>query len=85
MFIIIVLPTRTWAWLIILPCVLLVLLRFDPALRGDHLLGPVGRGSQQSLDVLIVHHFPLQKSIGQLKIHTEKANCESKVMFDNGI
>lgn len=52
---------------LLLSHVLLILLSFDPALRGDHLFGPVWRGTEQSLYVIVVHYLTLKKRISQLK------------------
>lgn len=51
----------------LLPGVLLVPLSLQPALRSNHLLGPVGRGPDQRLDVVVVDHLLLQEGVGQLQ------------------
>lgn len=73
-------------WLIF-PRVLLVSFSLHPALRGDHLFGSKRRRSQQSLDVVVVDHLPLQQGVGQLKTSTANNNNKSpwkikKVIFE---
>lgn len=55
-------------WGLLFPHVLLVSLRFNPALRGDHFLRPMRRRPNQGLDVIIVYDFLLQEGVCQLNI-----------------
>lgn len=57
-------------WGVLVPHILLVSLGFDPALRGNHFLGPVGRRPDQGFDVVVIDHFLFQEGVGQL--NTEK-------------
>lgn len=55
----------------LLPGVLLVPLCLQPALRSNHLLGPMGWGPDQCLNVIVIDHFLLQEGIGQLEKRKE--------------
>lgn len=55
----------------LLPGVLFVPLCLQPALRSNHLLGPVGRGPDQRFDVVVIDHLLLQEGIGQLEKRME--------------